>query len=202
MWTCPVCAAHNAQMWMLHAFRGCDELQNAGYNVDFVTLTARGGLGRTRERTFQAFKDAWPKLSRRAKYHNPYHAYIAIPEQHKDGTLHLHMLITNEQKQKWWKDNAYKSGLGWRSWVDPVEHGAHASFYVSKYLGKDFISLKWPPKFRRARASQNWPKLPAIERPPDWLYEVFRDWGAVNWEAAYLRDAGYDVDWKDSATKH
>jgi hypothetical protein len=199
-WKCPACAEKKAKVWVLDAFRGAGILQAGGRNVDFVTLTTRGGRGRTRERSINSFRKHWPILRKRAAYYGGPLEYLAIPEQHKNGVVHLHLLITNELSKRWWKDNAYLVGLGFMVAVEPVDHAGEAGLYVAKYLGKQYVHICWPRGFRRARASKGWPRLPAVDRPEGWHYEVFRDWGAVNWEAHLLTDLGYIVKWSDSAT--
>jgi len=198
-WECAACAEIKAKAWTLDAFRGAGILQASGRNVDMLTLTTRGGRGRTRERSINSFRKSWPVLRKRARYTGGPLEYLAIPEQHKNGVVHLHLLITNELSKRWWKDNAYLVGLGFMVTVEPVDHAGEAGLYVAKYLGKDFVNVSWPRGFRRARASRGWPRLPEPAGPEGWNYEIFRDWGAVNWEAHLLTDLGYTVSWGDSA---
>lgn len=198
-WACPYCAEVKSKSWQLNAFKGVTDFQNQGVRLSFVTLTSRGGKGRTRDRSIDSFRLAFPKLARRVKYQQGDFEYIAIPEQHKNGIVHLHMIATGALSLRWWKDNAFYCGLGYIAHVRDVEHGGAAARYVSKYVGKDFIGVQWPKGYRRVRASQNWPRLEQIGLPEQWDYEVFRDWGALNWEAHYLEDLGYLVKWSETA---
>lgn len=198
-WTCEACAEENSRIWQLHAFRGTSVLQAEGYQVDFITLTVRSGGVRTLERSIATFRKAWPKLSRRAKYHNPAWYYIFIPEQHDDGTMHAHMIATNVKSEHWWHDNAHASGLGFEAKVKTIENASGAAWYVSKYTGKDFVIDIWPKNFRRIRCSRNWPKLELDNLPDEWKYKAFLDKGKAWWEMHMLHDLGYEVAVKDSA---
>lgn len=166
--------------------------------MDFITLTARGGKGRTRAASLEAFATGFPLLTRRAKYYMGYFEYLAIPEQHKNGIVHYHLIATNTLAQRFWKDNAYEVGLGFMSHVKRIKQAGYAAKYVSKYVGKEFTTAKWPKNYRRVRASRNWPKASLPEIETGWTYEVYRDLGTLNWYMAMLRDAGYTITEKPS----
>jgi len=119
--------------------------------------------------------------------------YILIPEQHKNGVLHIHMIATNTLTQKWWKDNAYKSGFGYMSKIKPMNSAGNVPYYISKYIGKDSHEQVWPKHFRRVRKSGKWPLLPEIEVPNPYDYEVYKTLHAARWEVLILLDIGYDV---------
>ncbi len=72
--------------------------------------------------------------------------YLLIPEQHKDGAWHMHgflhgltdnMLSVNDNGYMDWLD--YSKKFGFCS-VDMIKHKERASFYISKYISKDFRS--------------------------------------------------------------
>lgn len=168
-------------------------------NVELMTLTARGGKNRTFERTLDDFQKSWPKLSRRLHYANIIHQYLAIPEQHEDGTMHMHLIITNYQNNHWLHDNAYQCGLGFEAESETIWHGAGAAAYVAKYTGKQFIGVIWPAGFRRVRASRNWPDFLENLQSEDWQYSAYRKLGLLKWEIAMLQDDGFNVRISESA---
>lgn len=193
-WDCPYCAEKRKNEWFLRAYKGVSEFTGSGHSVDFITLTARGGAKRSVSGALLAFKLGWPKLRKRVVYRQQKISYIMIPEQHQSGVMHCHVLATNEQSKKWWKDNAYKSGLGYQVKVKPVIDPGQGAFYVCKYIGKDFVSVTWPKGFRRVRVSQDWPRLELPEGESPFDYEVYKNFGDCMWNVALLRDAGVVVD--------
>lgn len=193
-WDCPVCREQNKADWVFIAMSGAVELEKTGKKLAFITVTARGGRGRSRERAIGDFAVGWPRLARRAKYHNGGEfEYFLIPELHQNGIVHYHLIATDQQSKRWWKDNAFKSGLGYMADRKELTDVAAVVFYAAKYIGKDLGISKWPDGLRRVRTSRGWPRPPEIERPPDWEYEIFRDKGAVFWEVHLLEDYGYTV---------
>jgi hypothetical protein len=198
-WGCSYCAQQMAFRWQLNAFKGATAYLAQGIPMAFITLTSRGGAGRSVDTALQTFAVGWPRLRKKALYANGQFEYVLIPEQHKNGILHCHLIATNQLTQRWWKDNAFKSGMGYMSKVLALSDSGLVPQYVAKYLGKDFVRVQWPKGFRRVRTSKNWPKLPEVSFPLPYEYEVFRDTGAVWWEIHLLRDLGYDVTISDSA---
>lgn len=193
LWTCPYCAEEKRQTWMLTAWAGASKLAAKGLEIQFVTITTRGGKGRTRERALLAVRTGWPKLRKRAQYYIPEFAYIMIPEQHKNGIVHAHIICTGDLSRRWWKDSAYQSGLGFQAYAKQMTDPVQASGYVSKYLGKEVHKAQWPRGFRRVRSSANWPRLDETQPPDRYDYEVFKSKGALWWSIYFLRDAGYTV---------
>jgi hypothetical protein len=114
---------------------------------------------RTLKRSIHVWRDAWPKLRRRLVYRNEEFHYGFFPEQHKDGTMHGHLLATNNQSERWWKDNARSVGLGYIADVKPCYHGGAASKYATKYLTKAIAVEAWTIGFHRFRFSARWPDV-------------------------------------------
>lgn len=193
LWSCPYCAEKKRQDWMLTAWSGSQKLAEKGHKLQFVTLTTRGGAGRTRERAFYALRDGWPKLRKKAKYHVQGFSYIMIPEQHKNGIVHAHVIAVGDLSRRWWKDNAYRSGLGFMADAQKMDDPVEAAGYVSKYLGKQLSGFQWPKGFRRIRMTSNWPRLAPQVNDERYDYEVFKSKGALWWSIYFLRDAGYTV---------
>lgn len=193
LWSCEHCSQVRADAWKLNAYYGASKLIENGRYLAFVTLTTRGGAGRTRKQSLAALARCWPKLHERARYWSDEIEYILIPEQHKNGVVHAHLLCTNILTQRWWKDNAYYAGLGYQSSVQEVEEPAYAPAYIAKYLGKDIHRIEWPRGFRRVRTSRHWPIVADFKAPDQFEYSVFRDLGAAQWELHLLGDLGYEV---------
>lgn len=193
LWRCPYCAELKKQEWMLTAWSGSQKLAANGHELQFVTVTTRGGAGRTRERAFYALRDAWPKLRKKAQYKIQGFEYIMIPEQHKNGIVHAHIIATGNLKKRWWKDEAYRAGMGYMADAETMADPVEAAGYVSKYLGKQLAGFQWPQGFHRIRRSANWPRL--AEQPVDerYDYEVYKSKGALWWSIYFLRDSGYTV---------
>lgn len=193
LWRCPYCAEIKRQDWMLTAWSGSQKLAAMGHKLQFVTLTTRGGTGRSRERAFYALRAGWPKLRKKAKYHVEGFAYIMIPEQHKNGIVHAHLIALGDLPKRWWKDNAYKAGLGYMADAQVMDDPVEAAGYVSKYLGKQLQGFQWPQGFRRIRMTSNWPRLAPQIPDERYDYEVFKSKGALWWSIYFLRDSGYTV---------
>lgn len=194
LWSCPVCREELKRKWVLVAMTGAQTLLTDGHSLGFITVTARGGKGRTQERSISQFAVAWPKLARRAKYHNcGMFEYLLVPELHKNGVVHYHLVGTNRLSQRWWKDNAFEVGLGYMAKAKPLQDVGWVVWYVSKYLGKDLGLTAWPQGLRRIRTSRGWPKAPELEDPRAWEYEVFREKGNLMWEVHLLEDFGWTV---------
>jgi len=116
----------------------------------------------------------WAKLSTRIRRAYPGIRYVLLPEQHKDGTLHTHAIMSAEITNTWISKNAHSSGLGYMSQSKPMHNSAGAAAYVSKYLAKTLGVEDWPPRFRRIRTSQKWPELigedDGMSIDVDWTY--------------------------------
>jgi len=179
LWSCPYCAEMNKDFWVHQAARGSIILTSEGHSLQFVTLTSRGYT--TPVTSVLYFKTNWPKLRKRAErltkaWHPFTHinwAYFLVPERHKSGVLHAHLIAaTHLNGERWWKTNAYQTGMGYIADVQEMVSPERVAYYVSKYLHKDAGGLDWPPGFRRVRHSQNWP----ISHPatmPGWSWERY-----------------------------
>lgn len=161
LWSCTPCAHENKRQWAARIAHGVDVYQHQGYDQwAFVTLTAHES-----RRGFEASQhdlwEAWPLLrtARRKKARGQI-LYARIPERHKDGTLHLHMVTHPSMGKKWWKDESRRRGLGYMQDERPLRDPALAAWYVSKYLAKGLDSEHWPRDLRRITTSVGWPHLP------------------------------------------
>lgn len=182
--------------------RGVAYFQERGIELSFITLTSPGGKGRTRENSLDCFRKNFPGFRKRAIYAFHLFEYLAVPEQHKNGVIHMHLIATYWSTQKWIKDAAKKSGFGYIAHVRYVDSGPAAAAYLSKYIGKDFINLTWPPKFRRVRTSANWPRLTDEQPPDEREHATFFQLFDVQIEAEHWLRRGYTVEWKQSSLKN
>lgn len=193
LWSCDHCAEKKKSEWFLHAMRGAAEIQSRGQQAAMITLTSRGGRGRTRERAQAAFEAGFPKLRKRVKYYQDTWSYLAVPEQHKNGIMHMHILANNELPRRWWKDTAYSCGLGFMADVSIVTQASDAAWEVSKYIGKQLKVTYWPPGFRRVRTSRDWPKA-QLPIDTSWTWQTFFDWQQAYLEATIAEHYGAQLD--------
>jgi hypothetical protein len=191
-WDCPVCARKNTDHWATRGAYGAATFMSTGRAVDFVTVTSRGYV--TPAASVTIFKQAWPKLLKRATYKAGEKVeYMLIPERQKNGKLHAHFLITFHASNHFWHEKAFKSGLGYMAKAQEVFSPAGAAAYVSKYVTKQLEADTWPRGFRRVRVSNGWPALPDLAEMTGWEYSVFFDRGQMMWEYYRLEDDHFDV---------
>jgi hypothetical protein len=170
LWSCPVCAQANKARWTVRAYNGSKELIAAGREVDFLTLTSHEKL--SPESTRRVFAHAWDQLNKRIRREVPGFAYLLVPEQHKDGRLHAHLIETSHLSKRWYKDNARECGLGYEVDIDGIRSPEGAAWYVAKYVGKGLESTAWPRGFRRVRTSRNWPPMPILPPLIGWTWRA------------------------------
>lgn len=174
LWRCPYCATLNKQQWCVRIADGIRIYQEEGISQwNFVTITSSPKL-KTLAQTMYVWPQAWAKLSRRMRYHFPGIRYVLLPEQHKDGRLHIHAIASGGLDTKWLKRNCPTCGLGYMAESDIIAEAWQSIQYVTKYLTKSSEDGKWPARFRRIRTSQGWPELQTEESWPghelDWVY--------------------------------
>jgi len=157
-WQCGECAARMSERWGLRASMGAREIMSRGESVDFVTITSHEKL-----KTFEAcegvWKSAWNALYCAIKRRKSDLSYLIVPEEHKDGRMHVHALWNAGVTQKWLKDNARKRGFGYQCKIVPIHSAGYAAKYVVKYVGKN-IGVDRPAHFRRVRVSRDWADIP------------------------------------------
>lgn len=191
LWSCPACSEVNKRLWTVKVYHGAMTLLDLGETLYMITLTSHERL--SREGSVNVWPKAWKKLHSRAKYRQRTAQYVLIPERHKSGKLHVHLISTWSMKQKWWKDNARECGLGYQNRVREVKEPAIAAWYVSKYVGKSIADEEWPRGFRRVRVSQQWPKLPRGELP-NWRFSVVDKKETLSEAVARMRESGLEVE--------
>lgn len=169
-WDCPHCSELLARKWRYRAVNGLRQLEDAGSRADFVTITSHEKLDHAG--SLRVLPAAWKKLRIRIVRAAGKCEYFQIPEFHKNGRVHFHMLTTAILPQKWWKDNARQCGFGFMSDVQEVKQLGGVSNYVGKYLTKMLQNWNIPEHFRRVRTSQGFPKLPDMPPNPEWQFDV------------------------------
>jgi len=155
---CEECARRMLDHWKLRAQIGSRKILSDGGKLDFVTLTSHEKL-KSFDATARVWTHVWSMSYDAIKRKNPNFAYLAIPERHRDGRLHLHAIWNADVSTRWLKDNIRKRGGGYKCEAQSVYSMYDIVRYVTKYVTKQF-NLEVPPHFRRIRVSQNWPEVP------------------------------------------
>lgn len=158
-WDCPRCGTTNKLQWIAKISEGIDEYLSDGV-VDwmFCTVTSHPKLKKQGNCLWVEPK-AWKKLWSRIKYHHGKIHYVYIPELHKNGRVHWHMLISGGIPLSWWKTHAPRCGFGYMFDSEPVRDGFHSVLYVTKELNKSLARTNWPKNLRRIRTNHHWPQL-------------------------------------------
>ena len=192
-WTCEYCGAQRGRWFMVIAAFGHEHLTSDGTPLQFATITSHRNI-RTTTAGIARWRKNWPKLLRRMKRAAATVAYLQIPEQHRNGAYHVHLLTTADVSERWLKDNAASCGFGYIADIEPIRDAAKAAWYVSKYLTKDSHLLKWPRYFRRVNMSRNWPRPNPLEKSLEWVVTRLSDKGSVQSRAELMRFQGWGVD--------
>jgi len=203
-WDCPYCARKNlAKLRHVIAF-GVVAVGRA-QKIEFVTLTSHEKL-QSPEQTFKVLALAWNKLNRRFKRTAARTGatvyYVQVPEAHKSGRWHLHMLSSPPMGKRWWKNNARACGFGYQAHAEVLVKHGRAGQYMQKYVRKQLTGdgHGWSKSMRRVRHSNNWPMSDQTKRKQkDWQWDVLPKEIAIRDEINRLIVAGYRVTAADSA---
>lgn len=190
-WACPECAARNSDRWKHRVMYGVSHYQKSGKEFDFVTITL-GGKYRGRDDSIQGWRRVWPRVYDRHTRVAGKQPYVIFPECHKNGRVHLHMVIGKSVDKRWWKDNVYGCGGGFIADCQPIRRIGGVAYYVTKYIAKTIALAAWPRKFKRVRASHHWPKPPVKPLDPESVYTVLNP-AQLGWTVAWLWRMGFDV---------
>lgn len=211
-WDCPCCGEIRAKQEYRRIVNGCSVLAKE-HELYFWTLTCRG-----KECTLQEAEENyldWTNVlltNARTKCNRAgdYWAYVQVTErQHKTRNHpHSHIITsyvpsdgqnTTDDKGKpcivsAWFSRANKSAnLGSQHKITRVESADAVSRYVAKYLFKDSMKDRFPPKWKRVRYSQNFPQLPDFT--PDFVVPLLTP---TAWQEARKQGVRYKC--SDSAT--
>lgn len=190
-WACPECAERNKSRWKHRVMYGVDHYQRQGKEFSFVTLTL-GGRYKAREDSIRGWRVVWPRVYDRHSRKFGRQPYTVLPECHRNGRVHLHLIIAGDANKRWWKDNVWGCGGGYIADRQQIKSVGSVASYVVKYITKAVGLKRWPPKFKRIRLSHYWPSVP--EKPTDeqGLYTVLSP-AQLDWTVAWLWRMGYHV---------
>ena len=90
-WDCDECARRMGEKWVLRAQIGVRQFIADGRVVDFITITSHEKL-KTFEATQAVWRKSWPVLYAAIKRRNHDLEYFIVPERHKDGRMHVHII--------------------------------------------------------------------------------------------------------------
>lgn len=172
LWSCQTCRKTNADLWCLRATLGASTLVADGLPLHLVTVTGHEKL--TTVQALRALPQGWDSLRKRWHRRSGKAAYMLVPELGKETRhFHIHLITNNSPGTRWWKDNARACGFGYQADdSDTFDSPPRAGFYIGKYLYKQFQTDEFAKGMHRVRTSQTWPKLPPLERDPDWLFSL------------------------------
>lgn len=190
-WNCPTCGPLNARLAAWRASEGCRAFFEAGHRLTFGTITSHPKLSVLG--AWWVLPDAWSKLRKRAVRASSSFEFYVVPEPHRSGKVHLHMLATGGLKKKWWKDNAAACGFGYQADAQEVVSVGGVTSYVSKYLTKTLEFSNVPKYTRRVRTSRGWPKLPEPEPHGDWTMRVVERGEQLSELVAVAENRGFSV---------
>lgn len=182
MWDCEYCAEINKRIWQAKILKHLHSEETPN-DWSFITITS-SSKRRTPLATLTNLRGSWPRIIQRLrrKFTDP--QYIRILEQHKDGAIHLHALISvvfddvKQAKTPQGKQYSYspqfrricrECGAGWAGSVEHLNRGfIQASGYVTKYMTKDIANIaKIAPKIRAIQASQDFAKT-KLDKKGSW----------------------------------
>lgn len=178
-WECPVCGEVRAKQEYHRIVYGAEILARE-HQLYFVTLTCRGKempLAEAEENYYVWTNRLLTTYRTHIRRQGGYWAYVQVTERQKKTRdhPHSHVLVTALPKDATrtgskvqqcdfvsalfsrWNETA---GLGSQHRISRVESARAVSRYVAKYLFKDTARDKFPPKWKRVRYSQNYPKPP------------------------------------------
>lgn len=171
LWSCDECAEKRKTLVASRAFRGAEYFAKIGFPVQFTTLTCHRKV-RTRDESIKRWRQSWPRLRKRVSRRCDEFHYGCFPEQHQDGTMHIHVLETSGLAERVYKDHCAAIGLGFIADVQEMEHPGKVAKYVTKYMSKAIEITDWPTGFHRFRFSRQWPDADVMDTP-EALWEVY-----------------------------
>jgi len=171
-WDCPYCAEINRYEHYNRIANGIAALEKTTIPMSFVTITChekwRGQSASVKN--WRKNKDKLLARYRRrfSKDFTVSSQYVYIPEFHKDETVHIHGIFLGNFGERWWKDNARESGLGYMATSEKLTSVLQAINYCTKYMVKQ-MGIANPVKgFRRICYSQGFPAAKHHPSDFDW----------------------------------
>lgn len=221
-WDCPKCGIGRAKQEYGRIVEGCRNLAQHGRIFFITITCKGRGLGvKEAEANYLTWTNRFLDACRqRCKRSGGEWYYVQVTERQKRKHPHSHILTTFDcsdlhlrRVEKWitaadgrklpsqnlslgssWiEGQVIKSGLGKEYDISIVETVEGASRYVAKYLFKDSIfTTDWPPRWKRVRYSQSFPKLP--ERKTDaFVLLEHADWYRLASRAVVVNAVGYEA---------
>jgi len=189
-WKCPACAEINKRLWTARIYDATAFHLAQGASVAFTTLTTHEKL--SPEQSWRLFYSQWKRLLQRARRATDGGEYVMIPEAHRSGKMHVHMLDTFALPTRWWKDNGRACGLGYMAESEFAETPGGAARYAAKYLSKGMVDEKLR-NVRRIRKSKGFLNSSAGEQCTDWLYERLPDDVVLALDVQHYERRGFEV---------
>lgn len=192
-WACPACGPVLRAKASIRAYLGAQAILESGSDVFFVTLTSSPKL--TADQSWWVLPRAWNKLRTRASRKQSGGLYFMVPEHHKDGRAHAHMVTSWSMAERWWKDNSAESGLGYMADSDVAFSPAGAGWYALKYLLKQLEGRTWKSGARRYNSARAWPALPDYQPAVGWQFERVPKGWSKSMILAYWQNIGFQAVW-------
>lgn len=195
-WDCETCAARSTRVWIACVINGCNKLDT---EWSFLTLTAH--KSKRGKNSVDSLRQGWKKFYNRILAQLEKSAknlfYVRVWEQHKDGSFHLHILISVCFGTRWAKDNAAECGLGYMAEWHKVDNAGMVAGYIAKYSLKNSTiargGVAWPKGLRRVEKSRNWPKLGKKEANLEWSWNLAGNREFQLHQADRLLVSGYEI---------
>lgn len=198
-WECPCCGVVRAKQEYRRIVYGCEVIARE-HQLYFWTLTCRGreiSLAEAEENYYAWTNVLLTNLRTTARRSSAYWAYVQVTERQHKTRAHPHSHIITSYRlpdavetrdgsgkmvlvsQRFARANA-SAGLGVQHTITEVRSAAAVSRYVAKYMFKDTMTETFPPKWKRVRYSENFPKLPVLE--PDFVAVLrsFQEWRKID----------------------
>lgn len=221
-WDCPKCGIGRAKQEYGRIVEGCRTLSKTSQLYFLTITCQGRNLGvKDAEKNYLAWTNRLLDACRqKCKRSGGQWYYVQVTERQKRKHPHSHILTTfdvgdislghvqrwtteadgsrrSEQTEAlrsvWLQGQVIKSGLGEQYDISRVEAVEGVSRYVAKYLFKDSIfTTDWPPRWKRVRYSQSFPKLP--ERETDaFVLLKHEDWYRLASKALVIHAVGYEA---------
>lgn len=162
LWSCPVCAEINKQIWqarMLYAV-----LEHSPGDWAFLTLTPHP-KARSAEASYTNLASGWNRINTRFKREFGTIMYVRVAERFRNGRHHFHALYRPSVPTRWWKDKGAECGIGYMAESSLLD-GPQAVFYCTKYMTKT-VSEHWKSR-RRIVCSRNFPDRANVGERERW----------------------------------
>ena len=221
-WDCPRCGIGRAKQEYGRMVEGCRTLAetNTLYFITITCKGRKLGVKDAEKNYLQWTNRFLDACRQRCKRSGGQWCYVQVTERQKRKHPHSHILTTfnvddlhlaTEKKwitardgrklpsqnlclrSDWIQSQVRRSGLGEEYDISIVQTVEGASRYVAKYLFKDSIfTTDWPPRWKRVRYSQSFPKLPERKTTAFVLLE-HADWYKLAKTAVVVNAIGYDA---------